>query len=243
MSRRVVFKINKKLDFKNHLIGISRIPSVNNMPAEHKEYYKKLKSALDVENQRKIFEKETSRFYGKDSKKFRVLMVKQVQEMWDLMEKPYFEKMDKIHKNKFPLRKVNGILSTTPMVYGYNFDGLNPWFTCSYNSPIKAVHTTMHEMMHVYFHKYFFKKYKKKFKLTNNQIWTVKESLTVLLNLEFGGLRIFPDRGKLGHEKLRNRIKKDWVKYGDLDKVMEKICLCVKKVNFKGYFGTWAKSV
>lgn len=43
----------------------------------------------------------------------------------------------------------------------------------------------MHEIMHLYFYKYFWDEYKNKFELSDEQIYTIKEAVTVILNLEF----------------------------------------------------------
>jgi hypothetical protein len=125
---------------------------------------------------------------------------------------------------------VSGILSTTPTVYGYNFNNENPWFACSVDSPIKAIHTAMHEIMHIYFLKYFADEYKNRFQLNNDQIYIIKESLTVLLNLEFNDIRLISDRGHFGHEALREKIKNDWLKYKDFKKVLNETCLYIKTI-------------
>ena len=222
------FKINKELDFQNHLIGAKVIlNNFQNTKPEVLEYFKSLRNA-DKKNKIKVFEKESSKFYNDKMKDLRTLLVKQTQEMWNLIEDKYFNKIEKIHQKKFPFKQITGILSTTPKFYGYDFDGNNPWFACPSDSSIKAVHVAMHEIMHAYFHKYFMEEYKKKFNLNNEQIWIVKEVITILLNLELGDIRIFPDKSKPGHEKLREKIKEDWLKYKDIKKVLDEACLFVK---------------
>ena len=160
---------------------------------------------------------------------FRDLLVKQTEDMWNLVEERYFNKVEQIHKNKFPFEVIYGILSTTPMFYGYDFNKQNPWFACSIESPLKAIHTAMHEIMHVFFNQYFKEKYKEKFELNEEQLFMVKESLTILLNLEFKEIRIFMDIGKNGHEKLRENIKENWLKYKDIEKVLDEACIFLKR--------------
>lgn len=230
MNKKVLFKIDKDLDFQNHLIGVKVTMGHSlKISSETSEYYKKLGEAKE-KDKRRIFDQKTLNFYKDDSVNFRKLIEKQTQEMWDLVNDEFFHKMDYIHKNKFPLKVVHGILSTTPTVYGYDFNRKNPWFACSIDSPIKAIHTAMHEIMHVYFLEYFADEYKNKFKLDEEQIYIIKESLTVILNLEFNDIRIYKDNDKVGHEMIREKIKKDWLKYKDFKKVLEGVCLYIKTI-------------
>lgn len=67
-----------------------------------------------------------------------------------------------------------------------------------------------------------------KFELSDDQIYKVKESVTVILNLEFHDIRLIPDKGHQGHEILRKKIKEDWLKYKDFKKVLEEACLYIK---------------
>jgi hypothetical protein len=229
IMKKVVFKIDRELDFKNHLIGAKRIlDNFQNTRPEVIEYFKSLRNA-DEEDKIKIFENETSKFYGNGMKDIRPLLVKQTEEMWDLVEDEYFSKIEKIHQKKFPFKQITGVLSTTPKFYGYDFNKDSPWFACPNDSSLRAIHVTMHEIMHTYFHVYFREEYKNKFKLNDEQIWTIKEALTIILNVELDDMRIYPDKGKPGHEKLREKIKEDWLKYKDINKVLDEACLFIKK--------------
>jgi len=230
MDKKVIFKIDKDLDFQNHLIGLK----VNNerflkVSPETNEYYTKL-SGANLEDKRSIFDERTSGFYSDNMIDIRNLLIKQTQEMWDLVSDKYFKKIEQIHKKTFPYKMVLGILSTTPTVYGYDFNKENPWFACPCDSPIRAVHAAMHEIMHIYFLEYFKEEYQEKYQLDDEQIYVIKESLTVILNLEFNYIRIYPDKGKVGHEIIREKIKKDWIKYKDFEKVLEEACLYIKTI-------------
>lgn len=228
MSKKVIFKIDKELDFQNHLIGSKRaLKDIAKMSPETSDYFKSLRDANE-EEKRKIFEERTTKFYSDEMIDVRALLVKQAQEMWDLVEDKYFSKMEHIHQKDFPFENISGILSTTPMIYGYNFNEDNLWFACPHDSAIKAIHTAMHEIMHLFFHKYFWDEYKNKFELTGDQIYKIKESVTVLLNLEFNDIRLITDRGHWGHEAVREKIKEDWLKFKDFNKVLEEVCLYIK---------------
>lgn len=230
MSKKVIFKIDKDLDFRNHLTGARvALEGSISMSPQTSEYFKSLRDATE-EEKRNIFDKRTSKFYSEEMKSVRNLLVKQTQEMWDLIEDRYFNKMEEIHKKSFPLDMISGILSTTPTVYGYDFHEGNPWFACTFDSPLKAMHVATHEIMHIFFHRYFWNEYKDKFELSEKQIYKIKESVTVILNLEFSDIRINPDNGHSGHESLREKIKEDWIKYKDFEKVLEDACIYIKMV-------------
>ena len=80
--------------------------------------------------------------------------------------------------------------------------------------------TAMHELMHFMFQKYYYKTCEEK-GLSKEQMWDVKESFTVLLNLEFSDLRFQTDDGYFTHKKLREIIKNSWEKDRDFDKALE----------------------
>lgn len=228
VKKRVLFKIDENLDFENHLIGLNIfLKNSIKVPPDVIQYYEELKN-INKNEQREVFIKKTRYFYNENALEIRSLLVKQTQEMWDLIDEKYFNKMEEIHKNVFPLETISAILSTTSTVYGYNFNNKNPWFACPYDSSIKAIHTAMHEIMHVFFNEYFYKEYKLKFDLNDEQIYLIKESLTVILNLEFENIRIYPDKSKPGHEEIREKIKNNWIKHRDIAKVLEEICIYVK---------------
>lgn len=224
--KKIIFKIDEGLDLSNHIIGAKVSENIENISPSISEYYKKIRSTQGDERE-VIFKKRTAKFYSESMTNIRVLLIKQTQEMWDMVENEYISRMEKIHKNKFPFETVSGILTTAPFGYGYNFNEETPWFACSKDSPLLALHTTMHELMHSFF-KYFYNSYKEKYNLSDKQMWDIKESLTVLLNIEFDDLRMNPDKGHPGHEKLRENIKENWLKYRDIDTVLDKACSFIK---------------
>jgi hypothetical protein len=224
MKNIVRFEINKRLDFKNHSIGIKYRKKFLK-GSQFFNYYKKLAKAKNEKKKWEIFNKETARFYDKKRKFYRDLIVRQTQELWNNVELKYISTLEKIHQKKFPYKRIFGILSTAGR-FGYNTD--NKWFACPYDSPVRAVDTAMHEMMHFIFHKYFFNAWQKRFSLTYNQIWTIKEAVTVILNSECNQIRFNADMGHPGHENLREKIKKDWPKYKDFEIVLNRACEHVK---------------
>jgi hypothetical protein len=222
----VFFGIDKKIDFKNHLIGIR---TYKQLPPSSPDfnYLKKLDES-DENKKYSVFLEKTKWFYEPKNKKFRSLLIKQTQEAWNLVEKKYINKLEKIHNRKFPYKKIYGVLSTANR-FGYNCFELKKWFACNCNSPVRCSDTATHELMHFMFHYYFFDEFKKNFSLSDNQIWAVKESITAILNIEFSDLRFGFDNGHNGHEKLREKIVKDWKKYKNFEKVLGEVCGYVRK--------------
>jgi hypothetical protein len=221
----VVFKIDKKIDFQNHLIGIDAYKK-HKMTGEFLIYYRRLANA--GKNKYRVFLERTKSFYAPGRKKFRDLLIKDTQEAWNLVEKEYIKKLEKVHGQKFPHKRIYGIISTAYR-YGYNVSGVKKWFACSNSSPFNSIDIAMHEIAHFMFHYYFMEEWKKKFDLTDGQMWAIKESFTVLLNMECGDLMFAFDRGYPDHQKLRAKISKDWKKYKNFDKVLDKTCEYVKK--------------
>lgn len=226
---KVNFAINKNVDFRNHLIGLDAYKK-NKMTGEFLDYYKKLSDAGE-KGRRKVFSEKTKIFYDSSRKKFRDLLVKDTQEAWNLVEKEYFKRLEKIHDRDFPYKKVYGFISTAYR-YGYSTSGKKKWFACSSSSPFSSVDIAMHEIMHFMFHYYFFEKWKKKFNLADSQMWAIKESFTTLLNIECGNLMFSFDRGYPDHKEIRKIIIDEWRKQKNFDKILDKICLHVKENKF-----------
>jgi hypothetical protein len=190
-------------------------------------YYQKLDRARTTKRKFKVFNEETRGFYNSDKKKFRDMILEQTQKMWSLVEKDYIRIMKRVYNKKFPYKRIYGILSTGYR-FGYNFRKRKKWFACSYDSPARSIGIAMHETMHSIFHKYFYNEWKHKFNLTDQQIWTIKEAVTVILNPECGYLMFKKDTGYPGHENLRGKILKYWLKYKNFEKVLDLISQYVK---------------
>lgn len=221
----VVFEIDKKIDFQNHLIGIDAYKK-HKMTGEFLTYYKKLDNAGKL-GRYGVFLEKTKNFYSPARKKFRDLLVKDTQEAWNLVEREYFKRLEKIHDRDFPYKKVYGFISTAYR-YGYSVSGRKKWFACSNSSPFASVDIAMHEIMHFMFH-YYFDGWVEKFFLTKSQAWAIKESFTVLLNMECGNLMFSFDRGYPDHKKIRETIAGEWKKHKNFEKTLDKACAYVKK--------------
>lgn len=226
MSTRVLFTVDKEIDFKNHLIVEEFSKNISWLSPEAKEYFKSLRNA-DGEEKKRTFDEYSKTFYDNPLNK---KIAEEIQSKWNGIEDEYISKMETIYKNVFPFETIYGVVSTTPFGYGYRFNEEKPWFACPKDNPLEAVDVATHEIMHAFFDTYFAKQCLEKFGLTDQQVFMIKESLTVLLNLECVDLRTKQDEGYPEHKELREEISRRWVEHRDLDMVLELICSTMKKV-------------
>lgn len=227
---KLIFKTNKKIDFQNHLIQMKwRDKTGFKYNEKAITYFKSLENSKDTQEQWSKFEEYSKDFYSEENKSNIEDILNFYQESWDKVENIYIKKMEEIHKNKFPYDVVSGILSTSPGGWGFNLKGDNPWFACPNKKNERFIKVAMHEIMHGFFIEYFREKYKKDFNLNDNQLWDVQESLTILLNIELSDILPQEDLGYPQHQKLREEIKKIWLKTKDINETLDHICKIVKK--------------
>ncbi len=226
---KLIFKIDKEIDFKNHLIQVHwRDQTGFDFNENDKKYFDAIENSKDIQEQWELFEKYSAEFYNEENRENVEYVVEQLQELWDVVEDKYIKKMEKIHGREFPYETIYGVLSTTPKGWGFNFNGGRLWFACLNKVDRRTVDIAMHEIMHAFFIKYFREEYKEKFELNDRQLWMVQESLTVILNLEVGDLRFTEDRGYPHHQELRKKVKESWLKYKKMDEMLDEICQIVK---------------
>jgi hypothetical protein len=97
-----------------------------------------------------------------------------------------------------------------------------------FGNTFAAMDTAMHELMHFMFLTYYLETCQEQ-GLSERQIWAIKESFTMLLNVEFDDLQFNWDKGYPEHKELRLVIKKAWLKYHDFDKTLDKAIAFTKK--------------
>ncbi len=227
---KLIFKIDKKIDFQNHLIQMKwRDKTGFKFSEEKKRYFDSLENSKDTQEQWNKFEEYSKDFYTEENKSNIEDILNFYQELWGKVEDIYINKMEEIHGKKFPYKVISGVLSTSPGGWGVNLKGDNPWFACPNKIDKKFIKVAMHEIMHGFFQIYFMEDYANKFKLDNNQIWTLQESLTILLNIELGDIMPGPDLGYPQHQELRKEVKKIWLETKDINKVLGDICEIIKK--------------
>lgn len=145
------------------------------------------------------------------------IVIKSTENAWRVIEKKFFEKMDSLMKNNFD-ENIFAYL-TTLGICPYNPDEPSFMFSLFYSLP-KILQTCGHEIMHLYFHKFYWKKIEDK--IGKEKTSDLKESLTVLLNLEFSDLFFAQDTGYDYHKELREFISENWKKEKDFEKLLEK---------------------
>lgn len=140
-----------------------------------------------------------------------------VNQSWRLIEKKYFDRLEKITGRPFVNKKIKAYLTTVPRC-PYNTE--DNWFMVNYFSSIpQMLATSGHEIMHLHFHQNYWESMEKKI---GDKTGELKESLTVLLNLEFNDLWFVGDKGYDSHQKLRSFIIKQWEKNKDFDVLLDK---------------------
>lgn len=90
--------------------------------------------------------------------------------------------------------------------------------------------TAGHEIMHMeYWDKY--GKEIKNFKLTPEQDWALQECLTILLNEEMSDILPHPEKGYVGHDKLRDKILQIWRRNGgDFKRLLPEAAKAARKL-------------
>ncbi len=156
------------------------------------------------------------------------IFTKTLNNSWKTIEKEYQERIEKITKKPFVKGKINAYLTT---ISKCPYSPEEKWFMVSvFNNIFGCMQTAGHELFHLQFHKYFFKKVEKQ--IGAQKTHELKESLTILLNLEFKDLWFVEDKGYEQHKDLRNFIKEQWQsqKEKDFDVLIEK---CVEYLKEK----------
>lgn len=138
---------------------------------------------------------------------------------WKFVEDKYFKTLVKITQKPI-YRKNFDCYFTTGLMCPYN--ERENWFMISMWSSLHiSIMVICHEIMHLQFLHYY-KNYLKKKGLKKEQIETLKESLTFLLNEEeFSGILLCDDSGYPDHQKLRKKFHKIWQKEKDFKKFLD----------------------
>ncbi len=219
---KLIFKINIEKDFDNYYetanekegdfsfqLCIKSIPDHIRKLIENKTREEAYKNFMPIL-------KESYKKYDKYLKIF----LKQAEEAWELKEKEFYDRVEKITNKRFPFDEITVYLTTIfPCPYNYN----EKWFMTSFlNQPLLSVQVCAHELLHFHFLYYYYDKIKEE--LGEEKAEDLKEALTVLLNLEFRDLFFisFRDGGFEKQRDLRKFIATEWEKKKDFDKLIEK---------------------
>jgi len=139
---------------------------------------------------------------------------------WNKKEKEIVNILNKIHKNKFPVKFVN-IYYTSCKRCPYGKEGEGFFIQLNEYNKNKdfLVSIIIHELMHLYFWRYYRNLCLKK-GLTGEQTEDIKEAFTILIDEEFKGVINAKDEGYEMHQKIRKFILKEWKKSKDFKKVL-----------------------
>lgn len=220
------FVVNKDLDVTNHLDRIQTYKEQLHSftPEASKRYEKLLK--LSPAGRKRFITKELAWRYSPPKKKLLMLLAKEMNAAWARIEKDFIRRIEKIHSRPFAFSSIRGVLSSADRS-GYNLK--DRWFATSmFRNTFASIDTAMHELMHFMFLTHYLKTCQEA-RLSEKQVWDIKESFTTLLNIEFDDLRFNWDAGYPEHKALRAIIKKTWLKTHDFNKTLAKAIAYVKK--------------
>ena len=163
--------------------------------------------------------------YDNDKKKL-LKKLREISEKWGKIEKKYFRRLLKITGNRIYAKEFTVFMTTTGRCP--YFPKQNAFMVSIFGSNLdEKMLIIAHELMHLQFHHYYEKKLLKR--ISKKMFNDIKESLTVLLNLEFKGLHLSKDRGYPSHAKLREFMTKEWKENKDFDMLVSKSIKLLKK--------------
>lgn len=225
-SQIVTFVVDKKLDISSHLIALNSYKqnlgkNLGQARESNLENLSKLTLPEDIQSE---IEKIIDPYYKKEEKL--LSLARDINEEWVKIEEGFILKLEEIHKFPFPYKAVKRVLSSASR-FGYKLD--EGWFATSMmRNKFQCIDTATHELMHFMFHKYYDQVCRDR-GLSQGQMWDVKESFSVLLNIECSDLRFQKDNGYPPHVKLREIIRESWLKNHDFTDALEEAIVFVKR--------------
>jgi len=216
------FKYNVEKDIENFMIvakakkiEVSSIFLEEKRFLKYKMYFEKYGPIL---NKDKL--KEFINEYVVNNKINVAQKLKIIENEWNQISKIFWPRAEKIFKTKLPNKQMIGYL-TIHNICGYSIR--DNYFFITLTS-ISSNLIIMHELWHFFIWYSFGKNFKKTNTISKEKYYEIKESLTEILNLEFKDLlgdQI--DRGYLPHQKIREKVKKSWIKYKNIKKVVNEL--------------------
>jgi len=155
------------------------------------------------------------------------MIISDLQRYWDSVEDRFFDHlMNRMQLSSFhDVRELKGFFSSRS---GCGYNTSENYFAVSvHNSSLKNTQVAMHEIMHIFFDKQWHS-FCLELGLSDKDIWNIKESLTVLLNLWFKNQLIDLDWGYAENTELRGLIKEKFLESRDFKKTLEQACDYIK---------------
>lgn len=151
---------------------------------------------------------------------------KEIKFLWGQIQDKYFQKLQSLTSKKIFTENFKCIFTTIGRC-PYNIKE-NSFMVNIFWDHQRILTSIAHEIMHLHFHHYYEINLKKQ--ISKEQFSNIKESLTVLLNIEFGDILKYEDKGYPNHEKLRDFIKSSYEKNRGFDLLINN-CVNFVKIN------------
>jgi hypothetical protein len=148
-----------------------------------------------------------------------------IEKAWGKIHGEYFTRLERITKKPICSDKFTAYTTTVGRC-PYNVKDSS--FMVSIRRPLlQGLRTIGHELMHLQFCNTYWKDIEKQ--IGKEKTDDLNESLTTLLNLEFGDLWLVRDEGYPNHRIIREFIEEQWRKEKDFDVLMKESINYFKK--------------
>jgi len=216
------FEYNIEKDIENFII-VAKVKKIKNSSLfleekrflKYKMYFKKYGPIINKDKLNEFINE-----YIKKNKINPAQKLKIIENKWMQISKIFWPRAEKIFKTKLPNKQIIGYL-TIHNICGYNIR--DNYFFITLTSTCSNL-IIMHELWHFFTWYSFGKSFKENNVISKERYYDIKESLTEILNLEFKDLlgnQI--DKGYFPHQKIREKVKKSWVKYKNIKKVVDEL--------------------
>jgi len=210
----IEFKYDVAKDIENFLI-VAKAKKHEKRFLKYKMYFKEYGPTLDKYRLNKFINE-----YIRNNNINVAEELKIIENKWTQVSKIFLTKAEEIFRTKLPYKQIT-IYLTINDVCAYNIkDG---YFFVTMKSSYSNL-TIMHELWHFFTWHSFGRNFKKTNVISKEKYYDIKESLTEILNLEFKDLlgnQI--DKGYSSHQKIREKVKKFWIKYKNIRKVVDEL--------------------
>ncbi len=213
---KIAFKYNLEKDIENFFIA-SRTLGHGGKPSSMQLLY-------EQQYGKELTEENLKRFindYLKQNKINTKKRISEFQKSWDKVNGEFFKRAEKFFEVELPGGQVDAYLTINDRC-GYSIKD-NLFFVHMESDRPKRI--VMHELFHFYTWFTVGREFKNK-NVDKKRYYDIKESLTEILNLEFKDLIEYPEPGYPEHKELRKKVKKYWLKYKNVRKVVNKILNC-----------------
>lgn len=145
--------------------------------------------------------------------------IEALSKLWSEREVDFFNRLKNLTGKGFEEKIIAYITIGTICPY----DPEENWFMVSlFSNLVNSLVVCGHEILHLHFHKYYFEELAKR--VGNKKAHDIKESFSVLLNLEFKDLLLGFDEGYEEHKEIRKKIVEEWKSGKNIEEIIEALC-------------------